>query len=388
MGKVKRKQWTQEEIKEAKSMYKSGESLASIGRQLNRGKASVHSKLVALKIHEVEKKETVYLWDVESIRGHIIDEQEAKQVTHGSEKPILFKCSTDGCENTKMMRVYHLVNQGFACPTCSKGTSYPELFMLAYLTVKNIPHETQVSYEEIPTRSYDFRIKLNGITSLVETHGEQHFYTENRTYYTVETIQESDSIKRNYARENNINYIELDCRKSTFEFIRKQIELNEYLPNIEDSEIDAMLEVIEQNKKYPVKEICEMYLRARKTTYQIAEHYGYNHKTINNILTRNNVDLRDAKASRGKQVRCIETGEVYSSTHDVQRQLGIAQSSISSCCNGKRNSAGGYHFEYLSDIEANAHHRAQYRHDNSETDTIELDGSIDLLAMLNYKNNT
>lgn len=380
MVKVKRREWTQREVKKAIKMYHDGETLSSIGRQLNRTTSTVRIKLVALKIHKVEKK---MLWDVESVRGHIIDEQEAKQLTSGSCKKLLFKCSTIDCDNTKMMRVDNLVNRGFSCNLCSTGTSYPELFMLAYLTVKNIPHETQVSYEEIPTRSYDFRIKLNGITFLVETHGEQHFLTEDRTYYTVETIQESDSIKRNYAKDNNINYIEIDCRESTFEFIQDNINKCKLLPTITDEDIPKLLEVIEQNKKYPVKEIVEMYLRARKSTVEIAEYFNYGHATINNILQRNNVSLRDYKTSQGKKVRCIETGEVFNSTMDVQRQLGIKQQSISACINGKQHSAGGYHWEYLSNTEENAMHRAQYRHDNSETDEINLDSSIDLLAIFN-----
>lgn len=387
MGKVKRREWTQEEIEKMKQLYHDGMNFTQIGREIGRDKSVVRVKLQALGIHEKDTfrkmANTVYLYDVESIRGHIINIDEAKQLTRGSEKRILFKCSTPNCDNTKMMYVHRLVNRGYSCPTCSTGTSYPELFMLAYLQVKNIPHETQVLYEEIPTRSYDFRIKLNGITSLVETHGEQHFLIEDKTYYKVKSIQESDSIKRNYARENNINYIELDCRESTFEFIRKQIELNEHLPNINDEDIEPMLEVIEQNKKYPVKEICEMYLRARKSTYQIAEFYGYDYQTINRILQRNNVSLRDANASQGKKVRCIETGVVYASTMEVQRQLGIANQNISRCCRGNQHSAGGFTWEYLLATEENAMHRAQYRHDNSETDTIELDDSIDLSAMLN-----
>lgn len=383
MVKVKRKrrQWTQREVNEAIKMYHDGIDMSEIGRQLNRGNTSVHSKLVALKIHKVTKVKKVYLWDVLEVRGNIIDVEEAKETTHGSEKRILFKCSTIDCDNTKMMVVHNLVNRGYSCNICSTGTSYPELFMLAYLQVKNIPHETQVIYEDLSDRRFDFRIKLNGVTSLVETHGSQHFLTEDKTYHKVETIQESDSIKRQYAKDNKINYIELDCRESSFEFIRNQIELNEHLPNIEDFEIVVMLEVIEQNKKYPVKEICDMYLRARKTTVEIAEYFNYDAVTIGNILQRNNIELRDKGSA--KMVRCIETGEVFNSGKEASRDLNIHAGSIGACCRGKRNSAGGYHFEHLSATEENAHHRAQYRYNNSETLEINLDSSDHMLKLFN-----
>lgn len=329
------------------------------------------------------------LWSIKSIRPHIIDVGESKTVTPSSHKKLKFKCSTDGCNTTKMMAPNTLIRQSFSCPNCSTGIKYPERFTSAYLTVKNISHETQVRYDDLKDRRYDFRIKLNGVTFLCETHGEQHFSKESNSSAWKNAHKktiESDGIKRQYAKDNNINLIELDCRESSFEWIRKQIERNEHLPNINDDEVDAMLEIMELNSKYPVKEIVDAYLIARKTIKKIAKHYNVDATTVKNILRRQNVELRNDR--NAKLVKCIETGIVYESTMDIQRKLGINNTSISYCCSGKQKTAAGYTFSYLSDIESNAHHRAQYRHDNSETDTIELDGSIDLLAMLNYKNNT
>lgn len=52
--------------------------------------------------------------------------------------------------------------------------------------------------------------------------------------------------------------------------------------------------------------------------------------------------------SRGKPVRCIETGDVFFSTGEASRQIGIAVSSIAAACTGYRNvqTAGGYHWKY------------------------------------------
>lgn len=49
-----------------------------------------------------------------------------------------------------------------------------------------------------------------------------------------------------------------------------------------------------------------------------------------------------------KQVLCLETGKVYPSTNEVERQLGFAHSYISKCCNGKRKTAYGYTWRYIS----------------------------------------
>ena len=48
-----------------------------------------------------------------------------------------------------------------------------------------------------------------------------------------------------------------------------------------------------------------------------------------------------------KKIKCIETGKVYDSMISASRDLNIPQGSISNCCNGKRKSAHGYHFEYF-----------------------------------------
>lgn len=51
-----------------------------------------------------------------------------------------------------------------------------------------------------------------------------------------------------------------------------------------------------------------------------------------------------------KQVRCIETGIVYRSVREVERQLHLCHSGIARCCNGvpKYKTYGGYHWEYVS----------------------------------------
>ena len=51
---------------------------------------------------------------------------------------------------------------------------------------------------------------------------------------------------------------------------------------------------------------------------------------------------------RSKQVLCLETGIIYPSTHQVERQLGFAQGNISSACNGRYKQAYGFHWKYVS----------------------------------------
>lgn len=48
---------------------------------------------------------------------------------------------------------------------------------------------------------------------------------------------------------------------------------------------------------------------------------------------------------RGHKVRCIETGQVFYSGGEAARQMHIQQRNINAVVNGKRNIAGGYHWE-------------------------------------------
>ena len=70
-----------------------------------------------------------------------------------------------------------------------------------------------------------------------------------------------------------------------------------------------------------------------------------------NFGTRNK---RISKAKKGilntkksKPVMCIETNQIYPSTMEVSRRLGFSQCNIWSCCKGKRNTCGGYHWRYV-----------------------------------------
>lgn len=48
----------------------------------------------------------------------------------------------------------------------------------------------------------------------------------------------------------------------------------------------------------------------------------------------------------GKKVICVETNKEYPSCCNASRDTGISRANISSVCNKKRGTAGGYHWEF------------------------------------------
>lgn len=60
-----------------------------------------------------------------------------------------------------------------------------------------------------------------------------------------------------------------------------------------------------------------------------------------------NINYGTAIQRISKQVLCLETGKIYPSANEVQRQLGFAQGNISACCNGRIKQAYGFHWKYV-----------------------------------------
>ena len=78
-----------------------------------------------------------------------------------------------------------------------------------------------------------------------------------------------------------------------------------------------------------------------------------NEKYNSNYGTRNQ---KNSNANRGNKkqsfaVKCIETGIIYNSMREAERQTGIPNASISACYRGIRHTAGGFHWERIEKIK-------------------------------------
>lgn len=87
--------------------------------------------------------------------------------------------------------------------------------------------------------------------------------------------------------------------------------------------------------------------------------YNSNYGTINKRLSEQKIN----NTYNMTPVKCIETGIIYPSIHEAERQTGILTAGIMACCKGivyssckgytKRHTAGGYHWEYVKENEVN-----------------------------------
>lgn len=329
------------------------------------------------------------IYSIERLRPYLVDIEEAKTIAPKSNKKYKFKCPE--CNTIKSISPNTLNYYGFSCPKCSKGTSYPELFMMAYLEVKGIEYEYQKVFDDLPNRRFDFYLPKEN--KVVETHGEQHYKKEQSLFSYKNTVM-SDKEKENYCEENCIGFVEIDSRKSDFKYIKNSIN-SSILPNIVGREERGILKHIELNKRYPVKKIITLYQEGKSCSYisnklglsitiiqsilyknsisirnnkykrasmpvkdiissyqagnsinKVGNIYNINTKTVSRILKENNITIRPTgshmvgKVINNKPIRCINTGEVFYSIKEASKWLGKTDKGlITRVCRGEGNTA-------------------------------------------------
>lgn len=115
--------------------------------------------------------------------------------------------------------IANIANRGLSC-LCRKSKSYPNRFMFWLLTELEVEFYDEKTFDWSDGKRYDFYIPSANV--IVEMHGAQHYYeNHNFTRKSLEWQKENDNQKRNLATSNGVaNYIEINCSKSDFDFIK------------------------------------------------------------------------------------------------------------------------------------------------------------------------
>ena len=79
--------------------------------------------------------------------------------------------------------------------------------------------------------------------------------------------------------------------------------------------------------------------KGEKNSFYGKTHSEESKKKISNSL----------RGKYGKVIRCINTGEIFSTSGDVGRKLNVDPSSVIKCCKGKLKQTKGYKFEYYGE---------------------------------------
>lgn len=267
--------------------------------------------------------------------------------SYSSGKKALIKCPE--CSFEKEIRISSLTTQGFGCPRCSDGKSYPEKFIFNLLEQLSVDFEIEYSPIWANIKRYDFYVpELNCI---IEAHGEQHYRDNKRNKErTLKEEKENDELKKELAINNGINkYVVLDCRKSNIEYIKNSILSSELNILFDLSKID-WLQCHEFACNNKVKEACDLWNSGIKSTVKIGDILGVSRGTVINYLKRgkalkwcdyNSKEVMSkyvVKKDNGKKCRVIINNieYTYKSKAECLRSIGISDLIFYKLINSKK----------------------------------------------------
>lgn len=357
---------------------------------LNKGKIKVLSRLTikSVRYYLVEDEDIVYKISqrglIESLRvpkpdfvsiyeshthlvDYFVDIRDAKKYSHGSNELVEMKCPFCGFKKSKT--VNKLTSQGFACPVCSDGISYPNKFIANFLKSQNIDFCSEVIFDWCKNKRYDFYLPKHNI--IIEAHGKQHYSDPSGYMANIEDQKQNDINKRLLAIEfSDADYYEIDCYYSNADWISNSIIKSGLLEKINIDEKVANWAEIDKCCMYSkIEEVCNLWNSEPLCVGDIAKKTNVSTSTVRNYLLKG-VSLGVCDYSRPEskrrsfkkrktpikkiklpKVRCVELNLTFSSFTECAIELEkifndkFNQSHISACCRGMRKTHKNFHFE-------------------------------------------
>jgi hypothetical protein len=76
--------------------------------------------------------------------------------------------------------------------------------------------------------------------------------------------------------------------------------------------------------------------------------YGYHFEYIDSKISKRNIDVNGGNNPTAKSVICIEDNRCWKSATECANDIGVSPSMIHAVCRGKKNTAKGFHFKYIT----------------------------------------
>lgn len=305
--------------------------------------------------------------------------EEAKLYTANSSKRIYPVCPDCGRIKSKKITINSIYKYNDINCSCSDKIPYTEKFMFSVLEQLGLDLQTQLSkttFKWCNKYYYDFYFESNNEQYIIETHGIQHYEeTKRKNAKTLEEEQENDKLKKELALANGIkpeNYIVIDCRYSTLEWIRDNENgiLNSKLGELFDLSEVNWFKTEEFAYSNLIKIACEYKNNnSDMTVEEISELIGCSVDTTNTYLKKGskyrwcdydprerqrNIASKNGKL-HGKQVEIfnkdISLG-IFPSCAELERQskklfgVKLTNSVIAKVCRGELKQHKGFTFKY------------------------------------------
>lgn len=306
--------------------------------------------------------------DVATTRPDLIryfkDKNDAYKYGHGMTKLLTFVCPDCGYE--KELRIEVLARQGFGCPCCGDGVSYPNKFIRSFIRQLNVGN---INFEYSPSWAnkyfYDCYFEYNGHKYIIEVDGQQHFKKSSNFEMTLEEIQKRDKEKNELAKKNDCILIRIDARKSNKDYLVSQVEksllsdlfdLNQINWGKCDMEASANLakEVCvyaETTMPDKYKDICQAFNVKTDTTIRGYLKQGVEYGWCSNrVIEKLTVPKRVSVYDNNDNLLYIFNG-IRECSDEMSKMYNekFCKQTISNNCHGLRESYKGYIFKFTYD---------------------------------------
>lgn len=184
--------------------------------------------------------------------------------------------------NTFFKSPYDVIRSGLSCENCNDGISTPEKICSQYLTENKIVFEWEKSFLWSERKRYDFY--LPEYNTIIEIHGGHHYkesYKKDRSLRDVRTI---DQRKYLLAKQNGLNYIEINVDKNSSEKIFEEINIT-LQDNLNIISVAEMATVLE-NSLIPIYCHIVKLLKQEKDVYYISKRLGRSVGSIQNYIRK------------------------------------------------------------------------------------------------------
>lgn len=306
------------------------------------------------------------LWNTDPNVARLLKYQDdGYSVTRGSGKKRTFVC--DKCDYEKDIRIFEIVRRGFACERCSDNVSYAERIVVNLLIQLKVSFEKEKTFSWSKnisgnlrnSKRYDFYIPSENC--IIETHGRQHYEFNGFNYCSGKSLEdeiENDILKRNLAIGNGIaRYIEIDCKESDFNYIRKSIEISLLSSIFDFSLVDWGL-CEEEASSTLVKEVSAEWNNGNKSVTRLSGVFHLSDVSVRKYLKMAAsigwCDYKPRNKTRGV-IQLSKSGifiKQWDSILNAATSLNISNTGITNVCKGRQKSTAGYKWMYTEDYEA------------------------------------
>lgn len=267
--------------------------------------------------------------------------EDAYKHTRFSKDKVWFICPQ--CGNEIYVSCNNVASQGLKCCRCNVNYSYGERFIYNWFLEMGIDFEYQFNPDWIKPYLFDFMFEFGNKHYIVEVDGAQHFEDVSRSVLTLQELQNRDAFKQSMAEKYGYTVIRLDYNYKANE--SKSLHL---INSIENSDLFNVLgisdydftNVIDVSSKSIIRVVADIWNsydkksisriqqdlnikndnRVRSMLYLASELNMINESKDEIKKLNRAYAINSYGHSRSKKVKCVETGEIFSSMKEANKK--------------------------------------------------------------------